>query len=413
MNLKTCLPKWLGLLAALAVPSAGAMTQEIRAVFTPDPANPQRNAFVNVTPVSGRCVNNPGDCRAENMSSIRLPIKFQSARAMQPNDPVVRNRAMFKIPAQWRSLTVTNADTGKSETVEVRVAGIASQYRLSDTAQNLTGESNLQLAHARLWDGRWDNAPSPCTYSTGAGLGADYYYFVWRTPVEGTCVRYAQFPIPGVSYEYLDFIYQLRTPNPLGMSSGLYTGSLNYSFGPGGDYDMGDVMLPDDPVLTLDFVLDVQHALKVDIPPGGEKIQLVPEGGWQNWLQAGRKPVRVFRDQTFNISASTRFKMRLECEFIYVAHCMLRDSVSNRTVQVFTRISLPNGLTWSGGQPIQRHLLRSDFGVPPTVYPGFYVDRAPGVLHFEIPGFYFKPMLGPGEGGRFRGNVTVIWDSEV
>jgi hypothetical protein len=120
--------------------------------------------------------------------------------------------------------------------------------------------------------------------------GARTYAFFWKTPDERACVKVANFPIPAMTYEYLDFAYELRTPNPLGMSSGLYTGSLSYRLGPGGDFDFGDVMIPNDPDLTLDFVLDVQHTLKVEIPPGGDKVKLVPAGGWQSWLHAGRRP---------------------------------------------------------------------------------------------------------------------------
>lgn len=77
----------------------------------------------------------------------------------------------------------------------------------------------------------------------------------------------ANYLIPGFSYRYLDFAYELRTPNPLKMSSGQYTGSLTYSVGPGQDIDMGDVMLPNDSALTLNFNLEVQHTLQVEVPP--------------------------------------------------------------------------------------------------------------------------------------------------
>jgi hypothetical protein len=115
-------------------------------------------------------------------------------------------------------------------------------------------------------------------------------------------------------------------------------------------------MVPTDSALTLNFNLDVQHTLKVDIPPGGEKVQLVPAGGWQSWLQAGRKPVRLFRDQTFNISASSRFKMYMECERDSVIYdCQLADRVSRRGVELQVFVSLPNGLTDMSGRPV-RHM---------------------------------------------------------
>ena len=45
--------------------------------------------------------------------------------------------------------------------------------------------------------------------------------------------------------------------------------------------------------------------------------------------------------------------------------------------------------------------------------PGFYVDRAPGVLHFEVPERQMQFMLAPGVGPFYQGKVTVIWDSEI
>ena len=66
--------------------------------------------------------------------------------------------------------------------------------------------------------------------------------------------------------------------------------------------------------LTLDFVLDVQHTLKVDLPPGGNKVALEPEGGWQrldrrrSQARAGSTAIRLFY-----LSASSRFKVMMLC----------------------------------------------------------------------------------------------------
>ena len=408
--------RWLGLWAVFAVSPAEAIVQEIRATFSPDPAFPHRNMFINKTPVSGYCADKPAECEQQEMFSIRLPVRFDSVRAMQPNG-LPRDSAMFSVPAQWRPLSVMNSATGETETVEVRIAGIGSQYVLSDTAMKLTGAPTTLQGHQNLWGGprySWVYAAPPCDYS-GVGLyGENQYSFFWKTPVQGACVKTASFTIPSMAYHYLDFAYELKTPNPLKMSSGVYTGDLSYRIGSGGDFDMGDVMVPNDTNLTLSFTLDIQHTLKVDIPPGGESIQLVPVGGWQSWLHAGRKPVRLIRDQTFNISASSRFKMYMECEqssFLY--ECQLRDSVARRGVELRVGVSLPNGLTDMAGQPVRKMRLRSGAANALYFQPGFYVDRAPGVLHFEVPPDQMAFMLEPGVGPVYRGQVTVIWDSEV
>ena len=420
MFLENCVPRWqqcaqwLGLLTMFVAPTAGAVTQEIRALFTPDSANPHRNEFLNKTPSSGYCEYYPLICRDSQTFSIRLLTRFDSKKAIEA-DASPRNSAMFKVPVEWRPLTVTNADTGDVEKVEVRITGVGSNYILSDTAAKLTGSANAGDGHRALWKGSsWVYAPSPCE-STGMGfLGESTYAFFWTARRQGDCVKVANFPIPAMTYDYLDFAYELRTPNPLGMSSGLYTGSLNYRLGPGGDFDFGDVMIPNDPDLALNFVLDVQHTLKVDIPPGGEKVQLVPAGGWQSWLQAGRKPVRLFRDQTFNISASSRFKMYMECERDSVIYdCQLADRVSRRGVELQVYVTLPNGLTDMSGQPVRHMRLRAGAANALYFQPGFYVDRAPGVLHFEVPERQMQFMLSPGVGPFYEGKVTVIWDSEI
>jgi hypothetical protein len=417
VNLKTYLPQCLCLLALFVTPPAEALNQEIRALFRPDPANPQRNTFINKTPVSGYCADYPDQCEENQTFSIRLPMRFESARPMQPHDSQ-RNSSMFTVPAQWRALTVTNAETGEAEQVEVRIAGFGSRYVLNDKVTNLTGAANTLEGHRALWGGpygSWVNPPSPCQYSGVGWYTDDFYQFFWKTLTQGTCVKTASFKIPAMYYEYLDFAYELRTPNPLGMSSGLYTGDLSYRIGPGGDFDMGDVMVPDDSDLTLSFVLDVQHTLKVEIPPGGEKIRLEPQGGWQSWLQAGRRPVRLFRDQTFNISASTRFKMELRCgvSIDERTECAIDNPDENRRVPVFVSVSLPAGLTDLSGQPVRHQRLRPGPENALQFKPGFYVDRGPGTLHFEIPPDRVEQMVRPGVPSRYSSGVYVIWDSEI
>jgi hypothetical protein len=78
---------------------------------------------------------------------------------------------------------------------------------------------------------------------------------------------------------------------------------------------------------------------------------------------------------------------------------------------VHVSISLPNGLTDLAGQPIRRQRLGWPEDAQPF-RPDFYVDRAPGTLHFEIVQEDVAYMLRTGA-TNYSGNVTVIWDSEV
>ncbi|OPG70250.1 hypothetical protein B1219_20720 [Pseudomonas ogarae] len=396
------------------VPAANALTQDISALFRPDSSKPNENTFLNTTPVSGYCATYPSECRATKMFSIRLPFVFNSAGPIQANHGDARQGAMFKLPTTWRTTQVTHSVTGETEVVEVRWSGIGSTYRLSGDVIDLVGGGvSLLIAHQRLWNGlSWVYAPSPCRYS-GIGLytNTDYTFF-WKTPVEGVCAKGANYLIPGFSYRYLDFAYELRTPNPLKMSSGQYTGSLTYSVGPGQDIDMGDVMLPNDSALTLNFNLEVQHTLQVEVPPGGNRVELVPQEGWQSWLNSGRKPTRLFRDQRFHISASSRFKMALECQIISGNTCAISEAATGHAVPVDVSVSLPDGLTDAAGQPVNRRRLLRDGSGTELFQPGFYVDRRPGTLHFEVARTSVEEMLDSGA-KAYTGNVTVIWDSEV
>lgn len=400
---------WLGLIAALSMPVAEAVNQEIRALFQPDPSQPNKNVFVNKTPNSGYCEKYPGECSEQNMFSIEVPVRFDSTRAITPG-----NSLDLKVPANWRQLTVTNRDTQEAETVEVRIIGIGSNFFLSDTAANLVGVTNILEGHQKLWtSSSWVYVPSPCGYSgVGAYTPATYRFF-WKAPVEAACTKVAAFRIPSMYFNTLDFAYELRTPNPLGMSSGLYTGSLSYSLGPSGDFQMGSMMVPNDNNLTLDFVLDVQHTLKVEIPPGGNKVALEPQGGWQGWLEQGRQPVRLFRDQKFYISASSRFSMKLICERDVNDGCAIFDSQPPTTyvAQVNVGVSLPNGLVDSSGRPVKNMPLNR---VPTGLFqPTNYVDRKPGVLHFSMDEQHTRFLIDSYGDRPFRGDITVIWDSEV
>lgn len=401
--------KWLGTLAMLSSMGAQAITQEIRAEFRPDNAQPHRNVFVNKTPVSGYCVSFPVDCQAAKMFSIRLPLRFNSIGEIAKGVPLP-----IKVPANWRSVVVRNRNTQETEVVEIRISGIGSTYRLSHSAASLVGVTNNLEGHRLLWGSTWVYAPAPCGYSGMSVLDAKAYMFFWKTPQEAPCTKTAQFLIPHMQYDYLDFAYELRTPNPLGMSSGDYTGQLTYRVGSGGDFDLSDQMVPDDELVVLDFNLNVEHTLKVDVPPGGNKVELVPLGGWQGWLQSGRRPVSLFRDQTFNISASSRFKMELACQHSSFSYdCAIFDPVSRRSVALQVYVTLPNGLTTMAGEPVRRLRLYGGKDKYQVFKPGQYVDRKPGVLHFEVPQSQMAFMLQPGVQSNYFGYVTVIWDSEV
>jgi hypothetical protein len=406
-------------LKAVLLGGAGALPAmaaelDIRAEFRPDPAQPHLNKFENKTPNSGYCGSYPSQCEPYGQFSLQAPIQFYSSQPITAFHTDPRQGAMFGVPSEWRELTVVHRQTQEQETVKVRVAGLGSRYVTHNPIELVGGGVTGTRAHQLLWTGSsWVNAPTPCR-GTGYGLlTVTWYQFFWRTPTtgDGVCAKQARFDIPWLRYEYLDFSYELITPNPLGMSSGEYTGTYHYTVGPGQDFDMGDVMIPSDSMLSLNFTLSVEHDLKVEVPPGGNRIELVPQGGWQAWLNQGRKPARLFRDQTFTISASSRFKMQLECERVMGDTCALRNAAGHQ-VPLTLSVSLPNGLNRPDGSAVSRQpLLLSGAGTE-QFDPRYYVNRRPGTLHFEVAREHTETMLAQG-GSTYSGQATVIWDSEL
>ncbi|UQI30073.1 hypothetical protein M3M50_24550 [Pseudomonas bijieensis] len=394
--------------------TANAVSQDVTAIFRPDPSKPDENTFRNTTPVTGYCELFPAVCNREKLFSIQLPIVSESVGPIQANHGSTRQGAMFDVPAQWRLAQVIHSGTGETEIVQVRIAGIGTRYQIPGGVVDLVGGGvGAEAAHGMLWGGSsFLYAPSPCRSTGLASYSNLTFNFFWKTPTEGVCAKRSSYLIPSMSYRHLDFAYELRTPNPLKMSSGLYTGSLTYGVGPGQDFDLGDVMLPNDSVITLNLKLTVEHTLKVEVPPGGNRVELVPPEGWQAWLNSGRKPTRLFRDQRFHISASSRFKMAIECQHTSGNTCAISETGTGHAVPVDVSVTLPEGLTDASGQPVNRRRLLRDGSGTELFQPGFYVDRRLGALHFEVAQGSVEQMLDTGA-KAYAGSVTVIWDSEV
>lgn len=411
MTLINATVKGLGLCAlALALGgmslSAHAFVEEITAVFRPDPTNPMSNTFKNTTPQSGLCPwHVPAKCEAVNTFSIRnssFRAYSNGPIAAYPDDP--RKSAYFKVPSAFRDLQVTHRDTGRVETVQMRIAGIGGRWNLPAVSAWGTRDAP--------WDRYWYGAPAPCMPINYLAASRSYALFFWIVPENaGACSVTNGYDIEWMSYSTLEYGYELKTPNPLGMDAGVYEGSITYSMGPSGDIDFGDAMIPVDNALTFNFTLTVEHILTVTLPPGGNRVELLPEGGWQAWLNRGRQPSRLFRDQTFNIFASGRFKMKLECGLAIGNTCGLRNGAGDE-VPLQMAVSLPFGLNDQYGQAVNKLPLRLDGSGTELFQARHYVNNRPGTLHFEVEREDVKSMLEQ-PGSTYSGLVTVIWDSEV
>mgnify|MGYP003600799169 CR=1 FL=1 len=394
--------------------TAQAYEMSISAEFKPDPSNPLINKFVNTTTPSGYCQYYSRNCETTGMFSLRAQIYFISNTTIRANHTDPRQGAIFHFPTDWRDLTVTHSQTGEQRTMRIRIKGFGTQYRVTPDDVRLLvngGQPGINTlpAHRMLWGGEaWNIAPNTCLTASGwEAFSETNYAFFWETPLPGPCQKQAHFDIPYFRYNYFDFAYEIEAPDPLNMSTGNYTGNIAYTIGPNKDFDMGDVMVATDDTLSLNFTLTVQHALKVDIPPGGDKVELTPKGGWQQWLQKGRIPEKLSRDQTFLMSSSSRFKMQLVCDRTINDTCAISNG--SHQVPVDVLVSMPNGVANDDNSAVSRKPLSvsTDLLFKST----FYVEQKPSTLHFEIQKQYVEQMLN--EQGKYSGNITVVWDSDL
>ena len=392
----------------LSFQSLSAAEQLITAVFTPDPENPSHNKFVNTTPVAGYCLILPGQCSANGFSSVNFPIDFDAIKGLDPDEALAdrRKAAYMLIPSTFRTVTITNDQTGANSQVQWRISGFGGRYILSSGTW-----------HGHLWGSSWVNAPSPCTYG-GVGSGnATYYDYFWKVPQSAStaCVKMPKVQIPApFRYRNMNISYELHTPNPLTMEMGTYSGSITYGIGPGQDFDFGDIMLPSDDHITFNFKLSVNHLLNVEFPPGANRAVLQPEGGWQGWLDSGRPPPSLFANHDFKISSSGRFKVYLECQYAVAGTCGIRTSEQEQpSVGVDIQLTLPAGIVIdSGGQPARRVALRAgehDSVVFRTVSSQF---ARKATLHYVVPKASTEKMLRH-PGSTYTGNATIIFDADI
>lgn len=304
---------------------------------------------------------------------------------------------MLKVPRSFKEVTVKSL-TGEERIVQVRVVGFGARYNVTPA-----------IAHAAVWGSSWVNAPANCS-SSGVGSGnGNVYTFFWLFNNNNACIKTARSALSSFYYDSFSFAYELNTPDPLQMSAGQYSGSVTYSLGPYGDFDFGDVFIPQDQELKLNFTLSVEHIFNVVFPVGADRLTLVPDGGWQQWLQHGRRPVKLFANQSFQIWSSGAFKMNLQCQYLVGEQCGIQNGDGD-LVPVETRVTLPPGIAALSGMSVNRHLLSNSS--PSIFHPSQYVDNGRATLHFEVGRDSVAQMTNHA-GTRYEGNVTIVWDSEL
>lgn len=405
---------------SLFVTQLQAAVVNIAASFTPSMSNPTNNKFINTTPQSGYCATYPSDCVDNGTFSIDMggvTASLISSGLKANSEP--RMGVYFKIPGAWRDVIVKNSETGETSKVRFRVNAFSSRYNV------LTNWSNTD--HQDFWNGSsFVYAPAPCIYSGRGYRNTKFYHFMWKLPASDvTCYKTAKKDLTGEPYllNYNSFGYELTTPNPLGMGSGVYKGELVFNVGPGGEIDFGDNYKPSDTKLILNFTLSVNHELKLSSTPENQNISFQPcntgvicnaeqgAANWERWMINRITPSLTARSN-FNLSSSGGFTVYLECEQKIGSDCALKsEKFSSQVVPVQTMLTLPENIVDSkSGNTVVKHRLAVGKDITKNLFStSEFGQNKSGHIDFLIEQRNVDTMLNS-RPDTYRGAVTVIFD---
>ncbi|WP_228007791.1 hypothetical protein [Kosakonia pseudosacchari] len=395
---------------------------EITAEFVPSMAHPENNTFTNTTPQSGYCVSFPGECAGSGLVSINMgniTVSLATAGFTANSDP--RMGMYFKMPGAMRNITVVNQQTGSSVTLGFRVNAFAARYR--------TRTGWVLSDHQNTWNGSsFVNAPAPCGYSGVGNYSDTWYRFMWKWPVsDAACYKTARKDLTGEPYliEETSIGYELITPDPLKMASGIYTGTLSLNVGPGGDIDFGDNFTASDNNLTLNFTLTVNHELKLTPAAGAQTVALQPcpagkicsedegEANWERWMVSRVTPQLTGRS-AFTLSSSGGFTVFLDCAERVGDECALTSDNSGQRVPMRVSVNLPDNVidTQTGSTVTGRPLLIGKSEGQNYFTAKTYGADKPGSIDFLVRQKDVDTMLAT-RPDTYRGAVTVIFDPNI
>lgn len=401
---KSVLASCVGLMSSASL----AKTTEITAVYQPNPLDPSANAFRNTT-LTNSC-GLLGGPRCLGVTSTAVQIKDINA-----NHSNIRDGFMFNYPSEVINLSVVNEE-GTTAELKFRFVEVYYNFLASNPIVNIVGLPR-ETAPEVAWDAFWEGGhlgrelPPHCRSLEFRGDPSNFFGKFTKN-VSGPCGKKALHTYPVTDAKYnggLPVTYELITPDPLKMDSGTYKGTLAFTSGPGGDFDLGDAFAFNDAEVKLNFTLTVTHRLSILFPPGANIQTLAPVGGWQQWLAGGRRPGKLVANQDFKMWSSGEFGMKLQCQHSVGEGCAIKNDTGH-TVPVSTMVTYPSGMTDASDAPVNRLALRT---TPTYLKSTQYVDNRRSTLHFEVSKDDVKEMIDSHSGTRYSGDVTVIWDAEM
>lgn len=417
--MKSILSVLAGMIILTICLPAAAMTNTITAMYSPSMGSPEKNVFINTTPVSGFCTKNPDKCQSESLSSMTLGLEAAlTAGGLAANAPA-REGMYFKMPGAWRSVTVTNSE-GDEAIIQFRVALFSARYN--------TRNSWTTTQHKEAWDSTFVYAPSPCSYSGSSTGTSKSYSFGWFWPAsDAACYKTTKKDLAGEPYliDDMGIAYALKFPDPVKMPAGIYTGTLRLTAGPGGHFDFGDLFAVNDQSVVFSFSLTVNQELQLKTTVENRNIGLQPcatgkvcteeqgKANWERWM-VNRVTPQLSGRSNFNLSSTGKFIAYLQCEHQSGPDCALKSDKQGFLIPLKTTLTLPDNIIDSATNStvnrkpmvVGREAVTSSFD---TTVVG---HNKKGSIDFQIEQKFVDLMLF-GRPDTARGAVTVIFDARL
>lgn len=358
--------------------------------------------FESTTPEAAYCKRFPGRCGEYKLFTANLPITYDRQSVHGSPDP--RRQFYLKAPAS-RTVRVTH-DKG--------IDAHELQFEITHLSQGLTN------------DPRFPGAANPvftayvyggCSHVAATAVGSmSYYLRAVRSPANPTgCYSSGQEGNAGdVHQNPVDTLgvgYRLAMPSALRMKQGIYRGSLDFTVGPGGDFDLGEgVTNLNSPTLRINFELDVQHAFALDFPAASDRAVLEPPGGWSRWLGGGTPPSRLERSLRLNLWSTGPFRVYKMCQYDQGTSCGIRNGAGHQ-VPVDVALTLPSSVQHANA-PVQRLTIPTGRASALAFEMAMPVAGQSGQLHFDVVSQHVKSMLDY-PGSTYLGDVTVLFDATL
>lgn len=383
-------------LVLLVVGAAQAAILNVTAEYNPATYEAGGAKFINTTP----CIQFPEaaagfwcstTATVDTPQAVRFDVNV--SRKVSPGNNIREGAFYIGFPGA-RDVTLIKQGGGASYNFKFMVTSVGTQ--MTPSSQWWWWNTNVTENGDCVFSSSWKNSNS---------------LFVYRTVKEsasasgGRCHGQNLDLIAreiNIASVYLG--YKLKTPNPLAMESGTYTGKLSFFMGNNKDFDLGSGTYADTE-LSVNFTILVRHQIKIDFPSGENKVVLQPPGGWHDWIYRGKNNVPSYLDAVLpaRFWVAVPYNASLSCQYLNARGdgCEIKNEKNNHKVPIKvygTGIRNREWIIYAGK-------------VDKYAYHGILADSY-RPFRFVVEKSSVKEMM-KYTGSTYKGDITIIIDVAI